>query len=116
MAAWPQTPERMATGRDYRPGNLPALRSLLSKPTAGTPRLTRASRFDGKRRSVSCSQQRHNPEQGGAGERERGNEMSTAANAHTVGSVSIESSIDAYAWSRVAEHLDAHGWAMGKKQ
>jgi hypothetical protein len=34
MAAWPQALERMATRRDYCPGNIPALRFLLSNRTA----------------------------------------------------------------------------------
>jgi len=45
MAAWPQALEQMATRRDYFPGNLAALRLLLSKSTAWTPRVTSGSRF-----------------------------------------------------------------------
>src|SRR3954471_515602 len=48
MAAWPRAWERMVTRRDYRPGNLPALRFLLSKPTALTRPLTNEYRFASK--------------------------------------------------------------------
>jgi hypothetical protein len=41
--------------------------------------------------------------------------MSTATNAHTVSAMNIDSRVDAYPWSSVSEHLDAHGWAMVKK-
>jgi hypothetical protein len=41
--------------------------------------------------------------------------MSTATNASTVGAMNIDSRVDAYPWSTVSEHLDAHGWAMLKK-
>jgi hypothetical protein len=29
--------------------------------------------------------------------------------------MNIDSRVDAYPWSRVSEHLDAHGWAMVEK-
>ena len=29
--------------------------------------------------------------------------------------MNIDSRVDAYPWSSVSEHLDAHGWAMVKK-
>jgi hypothetical protein len=41
--------------------------------------------------------------------------MSTATNANMVSAMSIDSRVDAYPWSSVSEHLDAHGWAMVKK-
>ena len=41
--------------------------------------------------------------------------MSTATNANTISAMNIDWRIDAYAWSSVSEHLDAHGWAMVKK-
>src|SRR3989449_1732010 len=41
--------------------------------------------------------------------------MSTATNANTVSAMNIDSRVDAYPWSSVSEHLDAHGWAMVKK-
>ena len=41
--------------------------------------------------------------------------MSTATKANTVSAVDIDSRVDAYAWSSISEHLDAHGWAMLKR-
>ena len=41
--------------------------------------------------------------------------MSTATNANMVSAMSIDSRVDAYPWSSVSEHLDAHGWAMVKR-
>jgi len=32
-----------------------------------------------------------------------------------VNAMNIDSRVDAYPWSSVSEHLDAHGWAMVKK-
>jgi len=40
--------------------------------------------------------------------------MSTATNANTVSDMNIDSRVDAYPWSSISEHLDAHGWAMVK--
>jgi hypothetical protein len=41
--------------------------------------------------------------------------MNAAVNAHDVGAVDIASRVDAYEWSRISAHLDAHGWAMFPK-
>ena len=41
--------------------------------------------------------------------------MSTATKAHTVSAMDIDSRVDAYSWSSISEHLDAHGWAMFEK-
>jgi uncharacterized protein len=41
--------------------------------------------------------------------------MNAAVNAHEVGAVEIASRVDAYEWSRISAHLDAHGWAMFPK-
>jgi uncharacterized protein len=38
--------------------------------------------------------------------------MNAAINAHEVSAVDIASRVDAYEWSRISAHLDAHGWAM----
>jgi uncharacterized protein len=41
--------------------------------------------------------------------------MGTAANAHIVNAMNIDSRVDACPWSSVSEDLDAQGWAMVKK-
>jgi hypothetical protein len=38
--------------------------------------------------------------------------MNAAVNSHEVSAVDIASRVDAYEWSRIPAHLDAHGWAM----
>jgi uncharacterized protein len=38
-----------------------------------------------------------------------------AVNTHEVSAVDIASRVDAYEWSRISAHLDAHGWAMVPK-
>ena len=40
--------------------------------------------------------------------------MSPATNAKTSSATNIDSRVDGYRWSKVSEHLDAHGWALVK--
>jgi uncharacterized protein len=47
--------------------------------------------------------------------RTEGTGMNAAISAHDASAVDIASRVDAYDWSRISAHLDAHGWAMCPK-